>query len=178
MGVFLTFSALGRGLCGLPHARGGVSIAITITITITSGKSSPRPWGCFYSWRQGHHLRRVFPTPVGVFLCPPIWTGLWKRLPHARGGVSKLTKRTKKFLESSPRPWGCFSPQKHPHWTIIVFPTPVGVFPVPTGKPMPCPSLPHARGGVSHGAATIRACDKSSPRPWGCFPRNRRLACC
>ena len=70
---------------------------------------------------------------------------------------------------SSPRPWGCFSPQKHPHLTIIVFPTPVGVFLVLSGSSRSSKGLPHARGGVSSDRGGDAACNRSSPRPWGCF---------
>ncbi len=51
----------------------------------------------------------------------------------------------------------------------IVFPTPVGVFPVCAATSALEPGLPHARGGVSDIAAReCRECG-SSPRPWGCF---------
>ncbi|SMG64570.1 hypothetical protein BMETH_2520_0 [methanotrophic bacterial endosymbiont of Bathymodiolus sp.] len=50
---------------------------------------------------------------------------------------------------SSPRPWGCFSGHKRIGYVAGVFPTPVGVFPVPSMIKMESRSLPHARGGVS-----------------------------
>jgi len=69
----------------------------------------------------------------------------------------------------SPRPWGCFRQRVGVHEVHAVFPTPVGVFPAI----VPCTSwrgsIPHARGGVSTGAARHRRQCRYSPRPWGCF---------
>ena len=50
-------------------------------------------------------------------------------LPHARGGVSVPAGPSIAVRMSSPRPWGCF--QRHIRFKgdIVVFPTPVGVFP-------------------------------------------------
>ncbi len=52
---------------------------------------------------------------------------------------------------------------------MLVFPTPVGVFPGDSDTERGGFRLPHARGGVSiqgkEGAFRLR----SSPRPWGCF---------
>ena len=90
----------------LPHARGGVSIAKQLKDAMT--RSSPRPWGCFSRRPARPLLRRVFPTPVGVFLFSRLIFWFIPRLPHARGGVSKSLSRTGALRLSSPRPWGCF----------------------------------------------------------------------
>ncbi len=70
---------------------------------------------------------------------------------------------------SSPRPWGCFSGELNVEVSVIVFPTPVGVFPDPLMLVRALASLPHARGGVSFRAAYAVSVEQSSPRPWGCF---------
>ncbi|SMG65045.1 conserved hypothetical protein [methanotrophic bacterial endosymbiont of Bathymodiolus sp.] len=47
MGVFLQRMAIQRLHRCLPHARGGVSLSAVTAIPET--RSSPRPWGCFFS---------------------------------------------------------------------------------------------------------------------------------
>ena len=113
-------------------------------------RSSPRPWGCFYSLTSGKCEARVFPTPVGVFLFIFPQPALRGGLPHVRGGVSK--KHGCQYIQagSSPRPWGCFRHREQAYLASRVFPTPVGVF---------------LRAGQK-----IRPVNRSSPRPWGCFP--------
>ena len=157
----------------LPHARGGVS---TIYCTICSiCMSSPRPWGCFQGIGKSVYHEPVFPTPVGVFLRCAFTLSAQYRLPHARGGVSLSVSPYSTVLESSPRPWGCFQLTIEKTCLYMVFPTPVGVFPsilLPLELQY---SLPHARGGVSIDLINS-ACNRlSSPRPWGCFYRQRRL---
>ena len=69
----------------------------------------------------------------------------------------------------SPRPWGCFRRSSAAKCPILVFPTPVGVFPQLVE---PCRSsigFPHARGGVSNRGAGLELHALFSPRPWGCF---------
>ena len=72
----------------------------------------------------------VFPTPVGVFpryrLCMFSISGL----PHARGGVSGTACLSLFPDPSSPRPWGCFYYRSEERARQMVFPTPVGVFPM------------------------------------------------
>ena len=75
------------------------------------------------------HTPTVFPTPVGVFLDHGFGTRGFQRLPHARGGVSIPAPLRPAPLPSSPRPWGCFSAERGIEYGVIVFPTPVGVFP-------------------------------------------------
>ena len=70
----------------LPHARGGVSMAMTTGLCAVE----------------------VFPTLVGVFLIRFYLTVVCFGLPHARGGVSGWLSRTKLPALSSPRSWGCF----------------------------------------------------------------------
>ena len=52
---------------------------------------------------------------------------------------------------------------------LLLFPTPVGVFPFLRRCSRPTESLPHARGGVSRHGRTRKGLCNSSPRPWGCF---------
>jgi hypothetical protein len=147
VGVFLKRSAMPGGCGSLPHARGGVSYSGGRLMALNL--SSPRPWGCFCVGTDYEVTRVVFPTPVGVF--PP-----WPRpdspessLPHARGGVSGIVRVAQLPVESSPRPWGCFSA-------------------IASGAVSKV-GLPHARGGVSDPRYPVWSLGLSSPRPWGCF---------
>ena len=111
----------------------------------------------------------IFPTPVGVFL-PTLQLGTSAcNLPHTRGGVSKIIKRDVKAPLSSPHPWGCFYQGQEKWFPPAIFPTPVGVFPVPHLRLLQQPHLPHTRGGVSVSQQIIRRVSRSSPHPWGCF---------
>ena len=107
VGVFPRHETFAWDSIRLPHARGGVS-----------------GWGdLFRSYSD------VFPTPVGVFPSPPMPKQQRPRLPHARGGVSQVNHSAGGGLLSSPRPWGCFRFWAVQAPRLIVFPTPVGVFP-------------------------------------------------
>ena len=117
----------------------------------------------------------VFPTPVGVFPPPRDRPSRLLRLPHARGGVSFMKSASCLFPWSSPRPWGCFCRSAAVHRRRVVFPTPVGVFPVQAGWRAAHPRLPHARGGVSAVCGELASSTLSSPRPWGCFQKLCRL---
>ena len=92
----------------LPHARGGVSDTLVESDPFNS--SSPRPWGCFPVVTAAPLKICVFPTPVGVFPVKMFRVAGFRRLPHARGGVSVLDE-VDELIEA-------------------VFPTPVGVFPM------------------------------------------------
>ena len=133
--------------------------------------SSPRPWGCFPEIYRNLCRRSVFPTPVGVFPEHGIATQSMQRLPHARGGVSLLLLAMAGVMLSSPRPWGCFWDRKAARKRLVVFPTPVGVFPLISSIQTINVSLPHARGGVSCAGSARSGAGLSSPRPWGCFCR-------
>ena len=90
VGVFLKIAASFYPSGCLPHARGGVS-------TGQDGGSypslsSPRPWGCFGQAGTGLTAFAVFPTPVGVFLDGQKGPPRTSRLPHARGGVSRVIR--------------------------------------------------------------------------------------
>ena len=147
VGVFLFRKANHGTQIRLPHARGGVSVAIRGSTAEKS--SSPRPWGCFPSSSAWWKAAGVFPTPVGVFLLSLLCQTLCLCLPHARGGVSNAMNLTTRELQSSPRPWGCFRHQHQRRPVGMVFPTPVGVFPGFAGLLAWSARLPHARGGVS-----------------------------
>ena len=167
VGVFLLGLMDGDYDSGLPHARGGVSIASRFESDKVG--SSPRPWGCFSPACALQTVPPVFPTPVGVFLPLPTWRLLSGRLPHARGGVSVVSCHRYRQGRSSPRPWGCFSRGSVRSPRSAVFPTPVGVFLRLWFPYSPSVCLPHARGGVSQDMALQLARSASSPRPWGCF---------
>ena len=66
VGVFPKGSGRAPLKCSLPHARGGVSN--TLAVSGINPGSSPRPWGCFPSVSRPDFAKKVFPTPVGVFL--------------------------------------------------------------------------------------------------------------
>src|SRR5690606_24856050 len=73
-------------------------------------------------------------------------------------------------------PWGCFRRPVARLSGGVVFPTPVGVFPLPAPACYFAVRLPHARGGVSHGQMLGIHLAASSPRPWGCFSQWRIAA--
>ena len=130
-----------------PHARGGVSYQTFIRNR--RGKSSPRPWGCFYLKILALTVYDVVPTPVGVFLSLHLFLLHLRRRPHARGGVSTDVCYRDADPTSSPRPWGCFHPHDEGSDMSGVVPTPVGVFPDFRTINQYAGSRPHARGGVS-----------------------------
>ncbi len=131
--------------------------------------SSPRAWGCFRSTARAGRRDIVFPTRVGVFPEHSAGQDLRKRLPHARGGVSKMFQDLWEFAASSPRAWGCFLYQSMAGLPEYVFPTRVGVFLYMASLESGQASLPHARGGVSLKEASSHLSVESSPRAWGCF---------
>ncbi len=167
MGVFLSGAGALVNLTCLPHARGGVSFYVLFNQIIK--ESSPRPWGCFWSGTLEGIFPVVFPTPVGVFLRDIHACDYGFSLPHARGGVSHGDCGINGARGSSPRPWGCFRVADRHARDLVVFPTPVGVFPLRGAKIMAAKRLPHARGGVSQGDDPQPGPERSSPRPWGCF---------
>ena len=111
----------------------------------------------------------VFPTPVGVFPSRCRHPVRWRRLPHTRGGVSCGGTAMSDVQESSPHPWGCFQGHRPACHREVVFPTPVGVFPLCSIGRTLCRGLPHTRGGVSDAETQSAAPLRSSPHPWGCF---------
>ena len=70
---------------------------------------------------------------------------------------------------SSPRTWGCFWVPASAAPAERVFPTHVGVFPLPRCCRATTRSLPHARGGVSGQGQSAPGWHPSSLRTWGCF---------
>ncbi len=71
----------------------------------------------------------VFPMHVGVFLEARLPSNVSKRLPHARGGVSKIRRGAAIGNLSSPCTWGCFRRELIYGVKGAVFPMHVGVFP-------------------------------------------------
>ncbi len=167
MGVFLGALLFCYFAIRLPHARGGVS-ATTATDRIVAG-SSPRTWGCFLLARHNRRRAVVFPTHVGVFLRRPFSRLCSCRLPHARGGVSRVFRYRCLSRPSSPRTWGCFYSRFSTAPVDPVFPTHVGVFLQRRSGVSHDVRLPHARGGVSQWINNVAVKFGSSPRTWGCF---------
>ena len=127
VGVFLISSIMGFNKPGLPHVRGGVSIARALSLGVFS--SSPRAWGCFLHEAPPKKRVKVFPTCVGVFLISSIMGFNKPGLPHVRGGVSAGSQTALPRRQSSPRAWGCFAAMSPSLRRKEVFPTCVGVFP-------------------------------------------------
>ena len=107
VGVFLLCRSKDCAGVALPHARGGVSSYAQFSDDLPP--SSPRPWGCFRGVAVELDHKRLFPTPVGVFLGGRGYSATNRTLPHARGGVSHRGDNRRPSGSSSPRPWGCFS---------------------------------------------------------------------
>ena len=87
VGVFLKGVWAKETAPGLPHARGGVSSLLFYCPFW--GLSSPCTWGCFSLEFENLCLELVFPMHVGVFLPRIRGCIRSRRLPHARGGVSR-----------------------------------------------------------------------------------------
>ena len=169
VGVFPWGRCKHCGCFGLPHARGGVSLAIQNGRWVST--SSPRSWGCFHIYFRTLRDVPVFPTLVGVFLSISRPGSMVAGLPHARGGVSAGLEKLEKAGKSSPRSWGCFLALDAQLHGLVVFPTLVGVFPTAAPARRRRPGLPHARGGVSAVDHIEAHHAPSSPRSWGCFCR-------
>ena len=129
-----------------PHARGDVPS------TRSTGPSrvsfSPRPWGCSERRHHRRHLRRLLPTPVGMFRA---WSSTGTRRsssPHARGDVPKTFADVLAAAIFSPRPWGCSGDRGPRPGNGSLLPTPVGMFRVSDSRISPPGSSPHARGDV------------------------------
>ena len=112
--------------------------------------SSPRMWGCFRSCATASGAASVFPTHVGVFLRLLSKAFMPSGLPHACGGVSFARLSHCQQEPSSPRMWGCFWDHFRARIRRRVFPTHVGVFPIPHRNDERRTRLPHACGGVSY----------------------------
>ena len=82
VGVFLKDEAAFMAEYRLPHARGGVSKGNLDFIG--SGRSSPRPWGCFRFRRASPGLEKVFPSHVGGLPWTTTVSHQPSSLPHAR----------------------------------------------------------------------------------------------
>ena len=127
VGVFLPPSSAQCCMAGLPHARGGVSFIFMAFVWLIL--SSPCTWGCFHERKKQNPAFRVFPMHVGVFLAPVLASCHQSSLPHARGGVSKISVLLRRARG--------------------VFPMHVGVFLTVLPVLRVLRGLPHARGGVS-----------------------------
>ena len=146
VGVFLLYISTDIRDCSLPHARGGVS---TTLWSLSAGPpSSPRRGGVSIGKSGNVCGLCSSPRPWGCF----------------------YSVRSILFISvSSPRTWGCFQDRDCMGQQLDLFPTPVGVFPLPGPCVSPVIALPHARGGVSRSGNSRLQPIRSSPCPWGCF---------
>ena len=167
VGVFLSRQKRLTSAGRLPHVRGGVSFFSFLREAFLL--SSPRAWGCFLFQGVTRQGESVFPTCVGVFPFTAPSSGVLRRLPHVRGGVSIHMDSIHRTIGSSPRAWGCFSFLKPSPYLALVFPTCVGVFPFAGQERAGRRRLPHVRGGVSEFRFRRPLLFLSSPRAWGCF---------
>ena len=106
---------------------------------------------------------------MGVFLVSTIRDRTALGLPHARGGVSRISAFTAFALVSSPRTWGCFTMMTRTSARIPSSPRTWGCFSQVIVFSPAWQSLPHARGGVSYADKRSWVMTRSSPRTWGCF---------
>ncbi len=111
VGVFLPRRSIRLAPITAPHARGGVPIG-RYTLT-TTGRCSPRTWGCSQLLHRGVDLLALLPTHVGVFRR---WglprCGRWSA-PHARGGVPLSTALLKPVSHCSPHVREPFQQRTH-----------------------------------------------------------------
>ena len=153
---------------GFPHAGGDVSFMRTFAKP--SLRFSPRRWGCFSIVGQGYGGFWVFPTQVGMFLLNKVPLIPRSRFPHAGGDVSFVRLTMRSVLPFSPRRWGCFRDHGQRRFVSDVFPTQVGMFPLPERRPYSRLRFPHAGGDVSQRVGMKVPEYGFSPRRWGCFP--------
>ena len=132
-------------------------------------RSSPRTWRCFSAIISGVTIPLVFSTHVEVFPTSSHTRTRWRRLLHARGGVSRAGVLEICARVSSPRTWRCFQMENPKRGESGVFSTHVEVFLVPDLSLYYPPGLLHARGGVSGLIKTKGGEPVSSPRTWRCF---------
>ena len=88
--------------------------------------------------------------------------------PHARGDVPRVRSTIWQVILFSPRPWGCSCQQIIMMYSLVVFPTPVGMFHEPRQQDRDARRFPHARGDVPHTTGKSQGAAAFSPRPWGC----------
>ena len=157
-----------------PHARGEHSAGAD-RLTGRPG-SSPRPWGTQLTSRPFQARWRFIPTPVGNTSRRCQRRSAGSVHPHARGEHLAHVGSASLIDGSSPRPWGTQVTAWARHRSRRFIPTPVGNTTSGTGRPVPCPVHPHARG--EHIAAFLDHSGDagSSPRPWGTL--RVRLARC
>ena len=77
--------------------------------------------------------------------------------------------------QSSPRTWRCFQYRRCYHGGYQVFSTYVEVFRVCRRLTARSIRLLHVRGGVSEYNTLVEKAERSSPRTWRCFSRERPI---
>ena len=118
-----------RPLCTLkssfPYASGGVANPKAKLMLITP--FSLRKWGCCQPPHHRTTACKVFPTQVGVLLLLMTKIKAIQCFPYASGGVAKWLKLIGLAGPFSLRKWGCCQPVLPHVYSILVFPTQVGV---------------------------------------------------
>ncbi len=109
-----------------PHACGGVPLDTVVLWLLHL--FSPRMWGCTSDCSFSSMLNSVFPTHVGVYREAVLRIELFKRFPHACGGVPAQPIFSIRLILFSPRMWGCTGKELQFRTPQEVFPTHVGVY--------------------------------------------------
>ena len=89
-------------------------------------------------------------------------------LPHTRGGVPQFAPDLRSIRCSSPHTWGCPYSGGSVGSFFRLFPTHVGVSPLPVRSRLRVYPLPHTRGGVPNCYMEDWIYRNSSPHTWGC----------
>ena len=88
-----------------PHTRGGVPNQTKIAGLFQ--RFSPHTWGCTAMAVNMAATSGVFPTHVGVYLCPYCKKTMPYCFPHTRGGVPRYGQEQNPSYLFSPHTWGC-----------------------------------------------------------------------
>ena len=88
--------------------------------------------------------------------------------PHARGDVPRSGEQHAFLGCFSPRPWGCSDAHVADPPSVVLLPTPVGMFLTADRCTSSNRTSPHARGDVPQPRRRVLPDALFSPRPWGC----------
>ena len=140
--------------------------------------SSPHAWGSSRSLLSWSGKLKVFPTCVGIVLFGASASLKTARLPHMRGDRPSFEDLRFGLSLSSPHAWGSSPEQPQDHAHAQVFPTCVGIVPVPWGARAAMGGLPHMRGDRPLDLDDERGQFLSSPHAWGSSPAFHRQSKC
>ena len=91
----------------------------------------PRTWGLSYGVLGVVLALMLFPTHMGVILCPYLSMVRSITFSHAHGGYPDIMKRERLITAFFPRTWGLSQNQDIPAAAIRIFPTHTGGYPFP-----------------------------------------------